>query len=51
VDGDQGALEWTWHETHHADNQERTIDDAIIFTLRDDKIVYWREYFDTTTHA
>jgi hypothetical protein len=23
-------------------------DDAIVFVLRDDKIAYWREYFDRT---
>jgi len=50
LDGEHGALEWTWHETRHADNQHNTIDDAIVFTLRADKIIHWREYFDTT-HA
>ena len=47
VDGDQGALEWTWSETRRADGRRRSVDDAIIFALRDGKIVYWREYFDT----
>ena len=47
VDGDQGALEWTWSETRVADGQRRSVQDAIIFELRDGKIVYWREYFDT----
>lgn len=51
ADSATGALEWTWGETRHADNQQNTIDDAIIFTLRADKIIHWREYFDTTTHA
>ena len=47
VDGDQGALEWTWSETRRADGRRRSVDDAIVFVLRDRKIVYWREYFDT----
>jgi uncharacterized protein (TIGR02246 family) len=47
VDGDQGALEWTWAETRRADGRRRAVDDAIVFVLRDGKIAYWREYFDT----
>lgn len=46
VDGDEGALEWTWTETRRADGQRRSVDDAIVFVLRDGKIAYWREYFD-----
>jgi len=31
--------------------QDRPLDaeDGIIFVLRDDKLVYWRDYFDTAT--
>jgi uncharacterized protein (TIGR02246 family) len=47
LDGDEGAAEWTWSETSRADGQRHTVEDAIIFELRDDRIVYWREYFDT----
>jgi uncharacterized protein (TIGR02246 family) len=47
LDGDQGAVEWTWSETRRADGHRHSVDDAIIFTLCDDKIHYWREYFDT----
>ena len=47
VDGEQGALEWTWSETRLADGTRRSVDDAIVFVIRDRKIVYWREYFDT----
>ena len=39
--------EWTWSETSRADGRRHTVEDAIIFALRDDQIVYWREYFDT----
>jgi uncharacterized protein (TIGR02246 family) len=47
LDGEQGALEWTWSETRRADGRRRTVEDAIIFILRAGQIVYWREYFDT----
>jgi uncharacterized protein (TIGR02246 family) len=42
-----GAVEWTWSETRIATGKRHTMDDAIIFTVRDGKIFYWREYFDT----
>jgi uncharacterized protein (TIGR02246 family) len=47
LDGDVGAAEWTWSETSRTDGRRYTIKDAIIFELRDDQIVSWREYFDT----
>ena len=47
LEGDQGAAEWTWTETSRADGSRHTLEDGIIFELRDDKIIYWREYFDT----
>ena len=47
VDGEEGALEWTWSETRRADGRRHSVDDAIVFVLRDGKIAYWREYFDT----
>ena len=47
LDGDQGAAEWTWSETRRSTGQSYTMEDGIIFVLRDDRIVYWREYFDT----
>jgi len=51
VEGDQGALEWTWTETRRADGLRRSADDAIVFVLRDGKIAYWREYFDPAARA
>ena len=51
LDGNQGALQWTWSETRRSDGQRRSVDDAIIFELRDGKIVYWHEYFDTAALA
>lgn len=47
ISGEQGAAEWTWSETRLDDGSRHTADDAIIFTLRDGQVVYWREYFDT----
>jgi uncharacterized protein (TIGR02246 family) len=47
VMGDQGAAEWTWSETRIATGTRHSADDAIVFELRDGKISYWREYFDT----
>jgi uncharacterized protein (TIGR02246 family) len=51
LDGSQGAVEWIWRETNSTSGADRTMEDAIIFALRDDKLAYWREYFDPTqTH-
>ena len=47
VHGNYGAVEWTWQEKRHSDQQVHRVDDGIIFEVRDDKIVYWHEYFDT----
>jgi len=47
LDGDAGAVEWTWSETRREDGQRRNIEDAIVFVLPGGRIVYWREYFDT----
>lgn len=45
ADGDAGAVEWTWTEGR-PDGSLRTAEDAIVFEVRDGKVVYWREYFD-----
>lgn len=47
LDGETGALEWSWSETDRVTGRRRTMEDGVIFVLRGDKIVYWREYFDT----
>jgi uncharacterized protein (TIGR02246 family) len=49
IDGDAGAVEWTWTETSARNGQQKTMDDAIIFAVQDGKIVYWREYI--VSHA
>lgn len=51
LDGDWGAVEWTWSETSRTDSRRITIEDAIIFGLRHNKIIYWREYFDTAAYG
>ncbi|MGN6673666.1 MAG: nuclear transport factor 2 family protein [Thermomicrobiales bacterium] len=51
LDGEQGALEWTWSETRRADGRRHTVEDAIIFVLHKGQILYWREYFDTAALA
>ena len=46
ADGTLGAVEWVWTETDGATGTQRTMEDAIVFELRDGKLIYWREYFD-----
>lgn len=46
VCGNKGVVEWRFAETRKADGYTHVMEDAIVFHLRDDKIVYWREYFD-----
>jgi uncharacterized protein (TIGR02246 family) len=41
-----GAVEWRWQETSRSTGERRTMEDAIVFELRDGKLTYWREYFD-----
>jgi uncharacterized protein (TIGR02246 family) len=48
-DGKEGAVEWTWSDKNKKTGEKSLIDDAIIFELKDGKIVYWREYFDKQT--
>ncbi len=45
-DGKEGAVEWTWSDKNKKTGNKSLIDDAIIFELKDGKIIYWREYFD-----
>lgn len=51
VDGDDGAVEWTWTEQRSGDPVPVTMEDAIVFRLREGRIVYWREYFDPAQTA
>ena len=51
LDGDNGALEWSWNELRRSDGRRYAGHDGIIFTLRGGLIGYWREYFDTAEMA
>lgn len=46
VAGNKGVVEWSFAETRRADGYTHVMEDAVVFELRDDEIVYWREYFD-----
>lgn len=46
VEDNVGAVEWVWSEVASATNARQTMQDAIVFELRDGKLTYWREYFD-----
>lgn len=46
VAGEQGVVEWSFAETRRADGYTHTMEDAIVFELRDGLVTYWREYFD-----
>ncbi len=46
-DGAWMAIEWSWHVTRTSDGVRSITPDSIIVELRDNKIVQWREYFDT----
>ena len=40
----QGAVEWHWREKNPDTGNTSEAEDAIIFALDGDKIIYWREY-------
>ncbi|MEL6461522.1 MAG: nuclear transport factor 2 family protein [Cyanobacteria bacterium J06621_15] len=44
--GNQGAVEWIWSDENKKTGKKSQLEDAIIFELKDGKIIYWREYFD-----
>lgn len=46
VDGNQGAVEWNWQDRNRQTGKEGYAEDAIVFELVDEKIVYWREYIE-----
>jgi uncharacterized protein (TIGR02246 family) len=46
IDGVQGAVEWDWSDRNKKTGQNSQAEDAIIFELKDGKIVYWREYIE-----
>ncbi|HEY9632090.1 MAG TPA: nuclear transport factor 2 family protein [Coleofasciculaceae cyanobacterium] len=46
VNGNEGAVEWSWSERHRKTGKESQAEDAIIFELEGGQIKYWREYID-----
>lgn len=46
IDGDRGAVEWAWSDRNRQTGNPSYADDAIIFELENNKIVYWREYIE-----
>jgi uncharacterized protein (TIGR02246 family) len=47
VDGNQAAVEWHYEDTEKATGKRHQMDDAIVIEVKDGRISYWREYFDT----
>lgn len=46
VNGNSGAIEWSWSETRKETGEISQAEDAIIFEIEGEKIKYWREYID-----
>lgn len=46
VNGNEGAVEWSWSEKNRKTGEESQAEDAIVFELEGGKIKYWREYID-----
>ena len=46
IDGNEGAVEWDWRDRERNTNREGFAEDAIVFELKNGKIVYWREYIE-----
>lgn len=47
VDGNQAAVEWHYEDTEKATGKRNKADDAIVIEIKEGRISYWREYFDT----
>jgi ketosteroid isomerase-like protein len=47
ADGQWMTIEWIWRVTRRSDGEVSVTEDAIVVELRDDKVLSWREYFDT----
>ena len=48
VDGNQAAVEWHYEDTETATGKSSQADDAIVIEVKNGRISYWREYFDTS---
>ncbi|NJL52609.1 MAG: nuclear transport factor 2 family protein [Hydrococcus sp. SU_1_0] len=45
-EGNRGAVEWDWRDQNRKTGKEGRAEDAIVFELAKDKIIYWREYIE-----
>ena len=48
VDGNCAAVEWHYEDTETATGKRSQADDAIVIEVKNGRISYWREYFDTS---
>ncbi len=46
IEGKQGAVEWDWRDQERKTGKKGYAEDAIIFELENNKIIYWREYIE-----
>lgn len=46
VEGNSGAVQWDWSDRSRQQDVVSYAEDAIIFELKNNKIVYWREYIE-----
>ena len=46
IEGDSGAVQWNWSDRSGSTEVVNYAEDAIIFELKNNKIVYWREYIE-----
>ena len=49
VEGSSGAVQWNWSDQSRLTQNSSYAEDAIIFELKNDTIVYWREYIEKVT--
>jgi uncharacterized protein (TIGR02246 family) len=48
VEGNRAAVEWHYEDTETATGKRNQADDAIVIEVKNGRISYWREYFDTS---
>lgn len=46
VEGNNGAVQWDWSDRFRSEDVASYAEDAIIFELKGDRIIYWREYIE-----
>ena len=46
IEGNSAAVEWSWTDLNRSSKLANFAEDAIIFQVKNHKIVYWREYIE-----